>query len=134
MSSLAERTSNFTILQGILGSPSSYEGINFESSANSVDLNTALSLGSIADSAFHAINGVVATGSSCAIYADGTSTTGGGCTGGSVPAAISWGTDQGGVLHGASTEAGIWPTAFNSTQAGNVCHNQIGYWGITGTC
>lgn len=39
-----------------------------------------------------------------------------------------------GPMEGYMTEAGSWPSAFNATQYGNMCHNQRLYWGTTGSC
>lgn len=37
-------------------------------------------------------------------------------------------------FQGNMAEVGLWPSAFSTTQATNMCHNQFNYWGTSVSC
>jgi len=107
----------------------------FLASANSLSLynGSALTNATVADSAFHAANGVYNSTTS-SLYVDNQSATNGATGAGAVGTVVSIGALTGGssVLTGEITEAGLSNNvAWTSTNAGNLCHNQT-YWGAFG--
>lgn len=132
-SAVAKRTANFTTAQSIIGcQPAQAIGIGFSTAASTIGLRfigLAPTLGSVADSSFHAIQGVV-SGASSVIAADGTSASG--TATGSAPGAnqgFRLGRDQGGnlPLDGQVMEIGVWmSTAFTTQNITDVNTNQHG--------
>ena len=131
MSSVAERTANFTTEVPLLQDGTNVYGIYFDSVANSWLMyggGTPLEM-SASDSAFHTIEAVF-NGASSEGYLDGSGTgtsqvgssfgTGGLSIGGTWPT----------YLKGIIIEEGIWGSGFNATQAGNMNTNQHSYWGF----
>lgn len=89
---------------------------------------------SVSDNAWHALQGTI-NGASSFIYVDTTQTTG------SIASLATLGTldvmaESGGShpLPGNITEVGIWSSAFTTTNATNLCHNQYSYWGTSVSC
>jgi hypothetical protein len=118
---VGKRTANFTTKQALMGWSTSPNGsLAFTTSANTISLESngaaPVTLGSVADNAFHAIQGVVDAGSSGVLAADGVETTGN--TGTSSPSGnlLRIGRFAGGAsLDGIIMEAGFWPSAIDGT-------------------
>jgi hypothetical protein len=130
---VAERSANFTTGM-IIFSQQQGGAISFNGAANQISLyNGSISLSSVADSAWHAMQGVY--GATNYLYADGTGTSVGGSTKNN-DAGIAWGAFYLGTtkLTGYSTEAGIWTAGFTTAQIGTMCHNQYTYWGTSTSC
>ena len=130
-SSVAERTSNFTSQQDIIGSGSAAIYLGWSNMASTAQLDSGNPIpAAAADSAFHALQGVVngATPAS-SITVDGTTTTGSSGSNAFSAASINvGGLFNTAVFGGIACEAGIWPSAFNSTQLSNMNNNQHAYW------
>jgi hypothetical protein len=123
---VAERTANFTSNSTILGLGN---GSFFSTNANKVGtfFGSATSV-TANDSALHSL--IFATsGSSSVTYVDGTSNS---VNPGTGVLTANWQlfSQNSGVnrLTGYINEAGLWPSLFNSTQAGNMRTNQKNYW------
>jgi hypothetical protein len=139
LSGVAERTGSYTSYAGIVGSSADNQGIYFNDAANGLAIyNGGGTLSTLAanDNAFHAIQGVFPTGGAdCTLYSDGTSEASQPCGNNTMNATMALGNNGGdGLGNGNIEEGGIYPGGYTSTQAGNVCHNQTTYYGITGTC
>ncbi len=134
IASVAERSSgtNAGIIFG------GQQGPYFNLSANAVNqyYGSTPSATSATDKVPHSLI-FVANGASSAIYVDNTSTSdnpGAGNFPGSAQAGLFSENAGTSVLTGYIAEAGMWGSAFNSTQAGNMCHNQYTYWGTNTSC
>lgn len=101
---------------------------NFGGSAGSVTMS---------DSATHAAQ-TLFSGASSFFNIDGTDTSTSLGTNGFTAAnglAIFAQTNGGANANNANLEElGVWPTSFNSTQRGNMCHNQFSYWATAASC
>lgn len=137
--SVAKRTANFTTLQYILGlqntSPNNF-GLSFRASANTVgyaNSGTAVTVGSTADSSFHALQGI-GTSTTQYIYADG-STNNSANGGVALNSTVNIGLTTSAVapLDGIVCEAGIWgSTDFvansKTTSLNSNMHAAYGSW------
>lgn len=137
-SAVTERTGNTSSFGGIISNRSSAgTSTYFNNSTNSVSgFGGASVTATASDLSLHAIQFIV-NGASSAINVDGTNTTGNfGTQTGSTT--ISFGVDSTFAtphyITGYLGEGGDWPIAFNSTQYGNLCHNQFLYWGTSTSC
>lgn len=130
VSSVAERSSNFTSTQAIFGDNTSLSFIGFSNAANTLRMRCGTTpdvTATAIDGTFHAIQSICG-GSSSSIYIDGTSTTGSAATGSfSGAPSVSY---NAGAVGGYVQEVGIWGSAFNSTQLTAVNANQRAYWGF----
>lgn len=131
---VGSRTGNTTSSQRIItintGANARY--VNFTTSANTISLAGAITLGSVADSSFHAIQGVAAAAGAGSINADGASQSG--TTNVAITAAV--------IVFGASsiscslpvdgqlTEGGIWPSGFTVQNISDLNANAHSYWGF----
>lgn len=87
------------------------------------------------DTAWHAMQLEVGSGSSN-FYIDATANALAGL-GFAFPSAWTFGDKSSTPTNGMTgdiVEMGIWPSGFNATQAGNICHNQFTYWGTSTSC
>lgn len=134
----AERTANTTTDAAILSwgpSGSSAEYISFYSSANEISLKGNVQLTGVNDNASHAIQGVQTGTTGSLIYADGSGASGTSSTSTGSYVGLGARPTGGHPLDGYVTEAGLWNgTTFNTTQIGNLCHNQYEYWGTSVSC
>lgn len=135
---VAERTSNFTTQEGGIffgGGGVSFDEILFPNVTNQVAAygGTSQINFTAANSVLHSLL-VVLNGASGVFNVDGTVSTNQNFGSQGSHGNFSLPFDTATVLDGNFTEAGAWNVAFNSTQYGNVCHNEITYWGISGTC
>jgi hypothetical protein len=124
---VAKRTAS-TGASGWIGSNTNPVGLYPGTGADiwSVAGNTVLaSPATTTESAFHAAQGILNGGSS-AIVIDGSATTGAGGSTGYSASAISLFRANGGTPDGVLMEAGVWPSAFNATQYGDMNTNQHG--------
>ncbi len=90
-----------------------------------------------ADLSWHAVQGVIATGTTSVTNVDGTPTTSGASVGSASSATtLNFGGDgAGSFMTGLLAEGGFWPgTGFTSGQQTSVCHNQFSYWGTSTSC
>jgi hypothetical protein len=123
---VAERTGNFTSLGRMMyPNTGGLPRFSFNSTANQVALNATNNVTATAsDSAFHALQGI-SNGASSAIIVDSTANTGlnAGTTG--IPSTSFFLLSDNGAdgMTGTMCEAGIWPSAFNATQYGNMNTN-----------
>jgi len=117
----------------ICASETTANGISNASSSNEFSVsgaNSYVTSGAETSGVAHAIQGDV-NGASTFINVDGTTTTG---------STTSRSTSGDFAINGAGNvvdyigECGMWPLAFTSTQAGNLCHNQYQYWGTSTSC
>jgi len=104
-------------------------------SANKWELFGAAISATANDSAWHVGQGTN-NGVSSSINIDGTETANSGTGSATAGFVIMGATSTGGAQPwiGPIAEAGHWLTAFTSTQRGNMCHNQYGYWGTPTSC
>jgi hypothetical protein len=123
---VAERTANVTTKQAVIGSSGALNvSMGFAASANTVYVDgsgsSAVNNGSsIADSAFHALQGVV-NGASSVIAADGNETTGNaGNTAFSANTSRIMRFAGGSSMDGVWMEGGMWPGAFTSGGGGQI--------------
>lgn len=129
---VAKRTSSFTVQQAIMGFVTTPNILGFFSSANtilgSLDNTTNLTLGSQADSSFHAMQYVADTSPNAVIASDGTEASGN--SGSGTPSAKTFRICRfsgGNTLNGVLMEAGWWATTgFNGTQRTNMNSNMHG--------
>jgi hypothetical protein len=134
LSAIAERTANFTSVQGVIG-PGNAAGkplLEFAVTANTITAYAGSLISAIgADSAFHTIIGVLNGASpASSITIDGT-TTSGSSGAATLANTLSVGSLQSAnYLSGSFCEGGIWPIAFSSTQIANLTNNQNAYWGL----
>lgn len=134
---VGERTANFTTEQALIGwSSSPNGGIRFTTSANTVTVDSVgatggPTLGSVADSSFHAIQGVINSTTTGVLAVDGTEQTGTtGTTGSSASPSRICRSAPGGSLDGKMMEAGLWPSAISSgdrTSLNSNMHGTSGY-------
>lgn len=131
MEGIGRRTGNFTTSQRLVGNGTGLgnQSFGWTTSASTINL-TGVTLGSVTDSSFHALQGV-ANGASTSISADGASNTGSitattksdlfglGCTNNSA-----------GSLDGQLTEGGVWPSAFSAQNIIDLNSNAHTYWGF----
>ena len=87
-----------------------------------------------ADNAWHSVSAVLNNGGTSYLNADNahisTTTPGaGGAAGG-----MQWGDGNNPLSAAYTTEAGWWPSAFNTTQQTNICHNAYAYWATSISC
>jgi len=128
---VGKRTANFTTLQALAGwstAPNSSLSFNTSASTAAISQNGAgfATLGSVADSSFHALQGFVdAAGTAGVLSADGTD--GSSATVGND--AVSSRASRvcrfagGNSLDGVMMEAGVWAASFDGTQRGNLNSN-----------
>ena len=126
---VGKRTANFTTSQSLIGSSGSLNDcLSYTTSASTAgftsDGASTITLGSVTDSNFHAVQGVAATSPNGVLAVDGVETTGNVGTG-----AFSANTSRimrcaGGLsLDGVWLEGGLWPVGFDATQRGNINSN-----------
>lgn len=125
ISTVYERTSNFTTTSTILGLSSGSTIFGSNSSTNSVVFSNGTSLTATAsDSAFHALQGT-ANGASSAIMVDGSDTTGNAGVNSYTGGSSRFGRGSGGFTpDGIIMEAGIWPSAFSAGNRTSLNTNQ----------
>lgn len=132
----AERTASFTSFQDVIGNSGNPQG-GFANSASHalIDAGSVVSVAGYTDSAVHNTQEVF-NSSTSVVYFDGTNS-------GSVnpstlgisAAPLNLFNETGvNLMSGNTGEAGIWPSGFNATQAGNVCHNQFLVWSGAASC
>jgi hypothetical protein len=123
---VTERTGSFTTVNRVIADSGGTQGrLGFQSSANTAVTTGGTALNATAaDSAFHALQGLL-NGASSALVVDGSATTGNAGTTGLSSAHIDLMGDSTGAaaLVGNLCEVGLWPSAFNSTQYGNMNTN-----------
>ena len=137
---VAERTAAFASENEII---SYYAGggpeLFFKSSGSSLGTFNGgnLTLNSVSNSAWHAVQATLASSGTVYLYADGTGTSGSGntITGASVVGIGAQSSGTSNSLNGNITEAGIWNGAmFAKPQISSLCHNQYLYWGTSTAC
>jgi len=136
-SSVIERTGAFTSYGDVYRTLNYVDAtFRFSASANSIEVCIGCGFSVTAsDSTLHAFNAVL-NGSSSVASVDGTTTTGT-TTGSTISGGTAIGADGSAgseYVTGFINEFGFWLSAFNSTQYGNMCHNQRLYWGTPGSC
>ncbi len=112
------------------------------STANSICVSnngTSTCNTSVPDGSWHAVQGIVGTGSSGILSVDGSSSSGSvGTTSTQTTVVLFASTSSTHLMTGNIAEAGIWPSAFSSTVygsgAGSLCHNQYSYWATSVSC
>ena len=123
--SVGKRTASFSNTSDLMGFSSTVR-MGFANAANTAavsDGTTVLSLGSVADSSFHAVQGVMASGSSV-ISVDGSENSGSAGTTNISGATSRLFRDGGGnELNGIGMEFGIWSGSFGSTDRSNMNSN-----------
>jgi hypothetical protein len=133
VSSVAYRNNVSGNLEQIICSNSTGYCAGYASTANLSEVAATTQFTATAsDNAWHALQYV--SGSSAVINVDGTETTGNSGTN-NMSSTLVFGGETVGTrtMHGYVTEAGVW-SGFNSTQRGNMCHNQYIYWGTPTSC
>ncbi len=122
---VAKRTANNTTLQALIGSSGALNvSMGFHSTANTVYVDgsgsSKITLGSVTDNSFHAIQGVV-NGASSIIAADGTESTGSaGSTGFSTNTSRIMRFAGGSSMDGMWMEGGMYPGAFTGGGGGQI--------------
>lgn len=130
--SVAERTANTGVLQALMGwttNPNGYLGFNNAAATAIVTSDGAnkVTLGSVADSAFHAMIGVINSSTTGVLGVDGTETTG--TTNTQVPANVTARICRfagGNSLDGIMMEAGLWGSAISSGNRTSLNSNMHG--------
>lgn len=127
VSYVAERTGNLTTAQNVLSTSGGVVRVGFSASTNTATIVAGSAITATAsDSAFHATQGVI-NGASSSLVIDGSATTGNAGTNVlSNPVNLATANGSGASLTGIIMEVGIWPSAFNATQYGNLNTNQHG--------
>jgi hypothetical protein len=135
---VAKRTASFTTLQAIIGSSGALNvSLGFFTSADTVYTDgsgsSKITLGSVTDSSFHAIQGVV-NGASSYIAADGTESTASSGTSGFSTNTIRIMRFAGGssMDGGVFMEAGMWPGALTAGGGGQLALLNTNAHGTTG--
>ncbi len=136
ISVVAERLANFTTQAGLFADDL-LSGYLWASSANTIDIyagGAAVGQATAADSAGHAIQSVIQSTTST-INVDGTTTTPGASIGtGTFGNRPDVGEASGAFASMYFGEGGVASGGQSGTVQTNVCHNQITYFGITGSC
>ena len=125
----AKRTANFTTAQALMGSSGAFNDcMRFTTSASTAGFTsdgvTSLTLGSVTDSNFHAVQGIADTSPNAVLSVDGTDSTGNAGSG-----AFSGNTSRimrcsgGESIDGVWLEGGLWPSGFDGTQRTNMNAN-----------
>ena len=130
----ASRTANFTNYGDVVGTGDNNVQALFNNVANQGFMFTGsfATFASFNDSVTHNAQFVYSTTSSIAYFDGGNSgTLSPGSNGFGATIHLFDGNNQ---LTGDIAEAGVWPSAFNGTQAGNVCHNQYLVWSGSSAC
>jgi hypothetical protein len=124
MSAVTQRTANFTSEQGILGATPTSIDLQFTATTNQGRASAGSVLTATANnSAWHTMSGVL-NGASSALVVDGAATTGAGGANAFSTVGLRVGrSSSGGSLDGQIAECGIWPSAFDATQYGNLNTN-----------
>lgn len=123
ITTVGERTGNFTSNGRLIGQSGGSVTFGYRTSINLVGLNAGTALTQTAsDSAFHAMSAVGNGVTNSVVVVDGSAATGNAGTTG-FTGAIDILSDGASGLTGDFCEGGIWPSAFNSTQYGNLNTN-----------
>ena len=117
--------------QGFLGWANSANTFQVQSTGGGGDAVN----GTMSDSTWHAFQSVFNNGSAGAVYVDSTATSKTfnttACSSGGISSGATYNSGTTNFfLTGKMTEGGIWPSAFTSTQAGNMSTNVHSYWGF----
>lgn len=134
---VAERTGNFTGVQGIGGSAGNATNFVFWNVANEVGLCATCFTATASDSTLHAFTTATTGTAASFISVDNTITTGTNTCAGCTTTQIAFGNTNGfAMTAGVITEFGVWGglTFTNPTQAAAMCHNQRLYWSTPGSC
>jgi hypothetical protein len=129
---VGKRTGGFTTKSALMGWSTSPNGaLFFTTSANTAGVDSAGAglgpTGTATDSSFHALQGVIDTGSTGVLNVDGSETTGD--TGTTGPSANLMRVSRfagGGSLDGTMMEAGFWPSAISSGNRASLNTNMHG--------
>lgn len=139
-SAVFERTSA-TPGYGVIVADDGGSGTNLDLEGNSTTANSMLFFAgstvvfSETDNAWHSVQTTIQTTTS-AYNVDGTDSTGhsAGSNSGATARGVFTNNQLTNNFTGKISEVGVWHVAFTSTQRGNMCHNQYGYWGTSTSC
>jgi len=119
------------------GNGTSNNAVYGATSANTVEFYAGSNMtATMSDSAQHSLIVVAPSSGNSTIYVDDTATSGnaGNTFESGTYSSMGAGPTGGQPSEIYVSEFGIWASAFTSTQAGNMCHNQYEYWGTSTSC